>query len=175
MGALATAQPADADEAGAGLYGLVDAVAQRLQTADPVAAAKWVNGGSITDPARAEQVLAVVGADAESTGVPGDFARRVFSDQINANEAVQYSRFAGWKLDPATAPDWAPQLSASRQIIDELNGRIVSGIAEQLPVLRSADCPVLLESARAGVAGTRQLDDLYRRALDSATRSYCAD
>ena len=171
LAALVTAAPASAERSS--LYDLVDAAAQRLQTADPVAAAKWVNGGPITDRARAEQVLATIASESESAGIPSDFARRVFTDQINANEAIQYTRFAGWKLDPATAPGWAPDLSASRQTIDALNEQIVSGIAEQLPLLRSDDCPVLLESARAGVAGTRQLDDLYRRALDSATISYC--
>lgn len=168
-----TAAPVSADNTDTGLYDLVDAAAQRLQTADPVAAAKWVNGGAVTDPVRVQQVLEAVGAQAESAGLPTDFARQVFTDQINANEAIQYSRFAGWKLDPSVAPAWAPQLSESRQAIDALNGQIVSGMAQQLPVLRSADCPVLLESARTGVAGARQLDDLYRRALDAATRSYC--
>ena len=170
---MLTATPARADDTDAGLRDLIDAVAQRLQTADPVSAAKWVDGGSITDRARAEQVLAAIETEAESAGLPSEFARRVFTDQINANEAIQYSRFAGWKLDPATAPAWAPPLSATRQTIDALNGQIVDGIAVELPVLRSADCPPLLDAARASVAGARQLDDLYRRALDAATRSYC--
>ena len=171
MAALLTAAPASAEETD--LYDLVDAAAQRLQTADPVAASKWVTGGSITDRARAEQVLAAVGMDAEAADIPVDFVRRVFADQIDANEAIQYSRFAGWKLNPQTAPAWAPELSTSRQTIDAFNNEIVSELAAQLPVLRSAACPALLGSAREVVAGTRQLDDLYRRALDSATRSYC--
>ena len=172
--ALLTPTPAAAaDEIDPGLYDLVDAVAQRLQTADPVAAAKWINGGSITDPVRAEQVLVAISAEAESRGVPVDFVRQVFIDQIDANESIQYTRFAQWKLDPAAAPAWAPPLSASRETIDALNRRIVGGIAEQFPVLQAVDCPLPLESARAGVAAARHLDDLYRRALDVATRSYC--
>ena len=42
------------------LNDLVDAAAQRLQTADPVAASKWLSGGPITDPARVRQVLDMV-------------------------------------------------------------------------------------------------------------------
>lgn len=174
---LITAAPAAADDSvvdDGGIYDLVDATAQRLHTADPVAAAKWLNGGPITDPARAEQVLVAISAEAESSGVPGDFARRLFTDQINANEAIQYSRFAGWKLEPAMAPAWAPALADSRASIDRLNELIISEIAQQLPALMSADCPTRLDSARVDVAAGRQLDDLYRRALEAATRSYCA-
>lgn len=39
------------------MFPLVDAAAQRLQTADPVAASKWLNGGEITDAARVQQVI----------------------------------------------------------------------------------------------------------------------
>jgi chorismate mutase len=46
------------------LYDLIDAAIQRLLTADPVAATKWLNGGPITDPARVRQVLDAVSADA---------------------------------------------------------------------------------------------------------------
>ena len=155
------------------LYELVDAAAQRLQTADPVAASKWLNGGPINDPARVQQVLAAVSADAQSTGVSTDYVTRVFTDQIDATEAIQYSRFSWWKLDPAAAPSSAPDLSASRQTIDGLNHRMVTEIAGQWPVLRSAACPVTLAAAKSAVAVSRGLDPLYVQALDAATRSYC--
>jgi chorismate mutase len=67
-----------------------------LQTADPVAASKWLT--------------------------------------------IQYSRFAGWKFDPATAPTSAPDLSASRSVIDGLNHRMVNEIAAQWPLLQSPAC-----------------------------------
>jgi chorismate mutase len=155
------------------LYELVDAAVARLQTADPVAANKWLGGGPITDPARVQQVLAAVSADAEKSGVPSDYVTTLFVDQINATEAIQYSRFSWWKLDPAGAPRWAPDLAASRALIDGLNQRMVTEIAEQWPVLRSPDCASSLGAAKAAVAAQRQLDPLYREALDAATRSYC--
>ena len=156
------------------LYDLVDAAAQRLQTADPVAAVKWLRGGSINDPARVQQVLAAVSADAESAGVPSNYVTTVFTDQIDATEAIQYSRFSWWKLDPAAAPTSAPDLSASRAQIDGLNHRMVSQIAEQWPVLHSPDCQGSLDSAKSAVEDNRQFDPLYRQALDAATRSYCS-
>lgn len=111
--------------------------------------------------------------DAQSSGVPTDYVTALFTDQINATEAVQYSRFSWWKLDPAAGPTAAPDLAASRAQIDRLNRRMVGEIAEQWPVLQSADCPAALDTAKSAVIGARGLDPLYRQALDAATRSYC--
>ena len=157
------------------LYPLIDAAAQRLQTADPVAASKWLTGGSITDPARVQQVLTAVAGQAESAGVPADYVTTAFTDQINATEAIQYNRFSWWKFDPASAPDAAPDLSDSRALIDGLNKQMVAEMARQWPILRSAQCPAQLEAARAEVAAARNFDPLYRQALTVATHSYCED
>ena len=54
------------------LLDLVDAATQRLQTAEPVAATKWLTDGSIEDPQRVDQVLAAVSADATGRGVDPD-------------------------------------------------------------------------------------------------------
>lgn len=158
---------------GDGLYELVDAATQRLQTADAVAASKWINGGPITDPVRAQQVLAAVAHDAQSAGVSPDYVTALFTDQINASEAIQYNRFSWWKLDAAAAPVTAPDLAGSRAQIDGLNRRMVGEIAEQWPALQSPDCAARLAGAKSAVAGARGLDPLYRQALDTATRSYC--
>ncbi len=144
-----------------------------MQTADPVAASKWLAGGPINDPARVQQVLAAVSSDAQSAGVPTDYVTRVFSDQIDATEAIQYSRFSWWKLDPAAAPVSAPDLSASRQTIDGLNHRMVTEIADEWALLHSPACPATLAAVKAAVALNRGLDMLYVQALDAATRSYC--
>lgn len=170
--ALVTASPATA-EPGDPLYPLVDAAAERLQTADPVAASKWLTGAAISDPARVGQVLDAVTAQAEPTGLPAGFVTAVFTDQIDATEAIQYSRFSVWKFDPAAAPASAPDLAASRALIDTLNQRMVSQMAGQWALLRSAQCPAELDRARTEVARDRALDPLYQQALTAATRSYC--
>lgn len=170
---VATAEPEAADFTAEPLLALIDAAAQRLQTADPVAASKWLTGGSVTDPARVQQVLAAVAGAAESAGVPADYVTTAFTDQINATEAIQYSRFSWWKFDPAAAPLDAPDLSSSRALIDDLNGRMVTEMARQWAVLRSAECPTRLAAAKSGIEESRQFDALYRQALDAATRSYC--
>jgi chorismate mutase len=168
-----TTAPARGDDANP-LLELVDAAAQRLQTAEPVAASKWMTGGSIEDPQRVDQVLAAVSADATGRGVGVDYVRRLFSDQIDATESIEYTRFAQWKLDPKSAPGVAPDLAASRAIIDRLNTEMVEQVALQWSVLRSPDCTGTLDDAKSAVAGARALDPLYQQALAFSTHSYCA-
>jgi len=154
-------------------YQLVDAAAQRLATADPVAATKWINGGPITDPARANQVLDSVAADATAHGIEPEYVRTVFTDQIAANEGIQYTRFGQWKFDPGTAPTSAPDLAESRTQINGLNKILVDEIALHWNSLHSQGCGKDLADATGAVVAARQLDGLYQQALTSATRAYC--
>jgi len=167
-----TTAPARGDEANP-LFDLVDAATQRLQTAEPVSASKWKTGGSIEDPQRVDQVLAAVSADATGKGIDVDYVRQIFTDQIHATEAIEYSRFAQWKLDPGSAPSLAPDLSSSRTTIDRLNAEMVEQLAMHWPVLHSSDCTGTLADARAAVTGARALEPLYQQALDFSTHSYC--
>lgn len=155
------------------LYRLVDASAARLQTADPVAAFKWVNGGSIEDAPRVQQVLDAVAADAGGHGLDPQPVREAFEEQIHATEGIEYTRFGQWKLDPGAAPTTAPDLSTSRAAIDGYNRQMVDEFALQRDSLHGPDCEASLESARTAVAADRGLDALYVDALRFATHSYC--
>jgi chorismate mutase len=172
LAVMPTTAPALGDDANP-LLELVDAATQRLQTAEPVAASKWNTGGSIEDPQRVEQVLGAVSADATGRDVDADYVRRIFTDQIDATEAIEYTRFAQWKLDPASAPGVAPDLAASRAIIDRLNGEMVEQVALQWSVLHSPECSGTLDDAKTAIANSRMLDPLYQQALAFSTRSYC--
>jgi chorismate mutase len=154
-------------------YNLVDTAAQRLATADPVAASKWLNGGPITDRQRADQVLDAVTADATGRGIDPQYVRTVFTDQIDATEGVEYTRFGQWKLGESAAPTTAPDLSASRAQIDGYNSAMVEEIALHWNSLHSQGCGQDLADAATAVVAARQLDELYRQALASATHSYC--
>lgn len=156
------------------LFRLVDTAVQRLQTADPVAAVKWISGGSIEDPARVEQVLNAVGAQATASGADPAFVRQVFTDQIHATEGIEYLRFSQWKFDPATAPTTAPDLSESRTAIDGFNRTMVAELASQQGVLRGPGCAAAVDMARTQVTMNRQLDQLYQQALVAATKNYCS-
>ncbi|OBG85836.1 chorismate mutase [Mycobacterium sp. E802] len=170
--AVLCAVPARA-EGSSPLQPLVDAAAQRLQTADPVAANKFRTGGPIEDVLREQQVIDATRAQAGARNLDQDYVGAVFRDQIDATVAVEHGLFARWKLDPSAAPVSAPDLGASRSTIDALNHTIVDEIANQWPALHSPSCPADRATAVEAVATARELDPLYRQALDYATRSYC--
>ncbi len=153
---------------------LVDAAAARLQVAEPVAAFKWRTHGSVEDPTRVEQQLTALRADATAKRIDADYVAQVFGDQIHATEAIEYSRFADWKLNPSEAPAAAPDLSASRSTIDALNQTMLSQMALNWDLLHSPACAGTLDAASKDAVGARRLDDLYQRALSLATRSYCS-
>jgi chorismate mutase len=157
---------------------LVDAAAQRLQVAEPVAAFKWSAHLAIEDPGRVQQELTKLRAAASTQHLDPDYVARVFKDQINATEAIEYSRFADWKFDAATnvpsVPAAQPDLSASRAQIDALNQTMLTQMVLNWDLLHSPSCAAQLNGARSDVIRARQLDNLYQQALSSATRSYCA-
>ncbi|VEG57816.1 chorismate mutase [Mycolicibacterium aurum] len=155
------------------LADLVDASVRRLQVAEPIAANKFHTGGLIEDPAREQQVLDAVSAEATTLQLDPAYVTAAFRDQIDATVAIEYTRLAQWKFDPAVAPADAPDLASSRGIIDALNREMVTLMADEWGKLHSPACPAELEQAKATVAQQRALDPLYRQAVDFATRSYC--
>ncbi|OMC56319.1 chorismate mutase [Mycobacterium sp. IS-836] len=159
--------------ADSGLTELVDAAAQRLQLAEPVAAVKWRTHGAIEDPDRVERELAKVGAEATARHVDPAYVTQVFRDQIHATEAIEYSRFAAWKLDPASVPADPPDLPTLRSAIDALNQTMLTQIAANWGLLHSPACAPQLDAASGGVIWARQLDGVDRQALSLATSSYC--
>lgn len=173
LAAAVTATQARADSAGP-LTELVDAAAQRLQIAEPVAAFKWNTHGAIEDPGRVQQELTAMSADAAGRRIDPDYVARVFGDQINATEAIEYSKFAEWKFTPSSAPAGSPDLAASRSAIDGFNQTMLTQIAANWDLLRSPQCAAQLDAARGGVERNRHLDSLYQRALVTATQSYCS-
>ncbi|WP_246397971.1 chorismate mutase [Mycobacterium vicinigordonae] len=170
--ATVAAPPARA-EPGGPLLPLVDAAAQRLQIAEPVAAFKWNTHGAVEDPARVEHELATLRQEAASEQIDPDYVAAAFADQISATEAIEYTRFAAWKFMPASAPPPPADLATSRAAIDDLNTKILSHISLNWSLLHSPACATELALASMLVMQQRHFDDLYRRALTAATRSYC--
>lgn len=152
---------------------LVDDATQRLQTADPVAASKYVTGGAVDDPAREQQVLDSVTGAAVAKHVDAGFVHDVFRDQIDATDSLEHSRFAAWKIDPGSAPKAAPDLSSSRDTIDKLNEAMVEDIADQWNTLHASTCRTDLDDATSAVVTMRHLDALYQQALSYAVHRYC--
>lgn len=161
---------ADADNA---LRDLVDAAAQRLQVADPVAAFKWHNGVAVEDPSRVGLELGTLSDQATAAGVDPEYVIGVMHDQIDATESLEYSRFAQWKVDPGSVPTAPADLSALRAAIDDLNNVMLAQIERRWAVLHSSGCAAQLDDALGQVSNARRLDGLYQQALRFATRAYC--
>lgn len=163
---------ATADDSGA-LTKLVDDAAQRLQTADPVAASKYLTGGAVDDPAREQAVIESVTAEADAKNIDSNFVRDVFRNQIDATDSLEHSRFAQWKIKPEAAPKMAPDLSSSRDAINTLNDAMVQDIGAQWNALHGRSCPVELDKAKVAAVTRLHLDPLYQSALDYAVHGYC--
>ncbi|WP_082939783.1 chorismate mutase [Mycobacterium sp. 852014-50255_SCH5639931] len=170
--AILAASPARADDASP-LAELVDAAAQRLQIAEPVAAFKWTTHGAVEDHGRVQQELAKMAAQASARRIDPDYVTRLFGDQIRATEGIEYGRFADWKLNPDAAPAESTDLSASRSAIDDLNQTMLNQVVANWDLLHSTACPAQLGLAASGAIRARGLDTLYQRALALATQSYC--
>jgi chorismate mutase len=155
------------------LTALVDATAQRLQIAESVAAFKWSTQAAIEDPNREQQELAGLREDAAAQHLDPDYVARVFGDQFNAMDAIEYSRFADWKLNPADVPAAPADLSASRAAIDGLNNKIFSQIVLNWSLLGSPGCARQLKDASSETVRAHRFDTLYQQALSRATGSFC--
>jgi chorismate mutase len=169
---MQTAAPARADTTSP-LAALADAIAQRLQIAESVAAFKWSMQAAVEDPNREQQELAGLREDAAAQQLDPDYVVRVFGDQFNAMDAIEYSRFADWKLNPADVPAAPADLSASRAAIDGLNNKILSQIVLNGSLLGSPGCARQLKDASTETIRVHRFGDLYQQALSRATGSFC--
>ncbi|ORA36002.1 chorismate mutase [Mycobacterium aquaticum] len=155
------------------LLPLIDAAAQRLQTADAVAAYKYRTGGAVDDPKREQQVIDAVTAAAAAAHIDPGYVGSIFRNQIDATSSVEYTRFAQWKIDPGAVPASAPDLSETRTTIDRLNQTMVREMAAQWDDLHSPSCAVDRDAALSAVTASRALDPVYQSALAYATHTYC--
>jgi chorismate mutase len=155
------------------LIPLVDSAAQRLQSADPVAAYKYRTGGAIDDPKREQQVIEAVTAAAAANHIDPAYVGNIFRNQIDATTSVEYTRFAQWKIDPGAVPATAPDLAETRTTIDRLNQTMVREMAAQWDDLHSPTCAADRDVAVAAVTASRVLDPVYQSALTYATHAYC--
>ncbi|KUL58582.1 chorismate mutase [Streptomyces sp. NRRL S-1521] len=166
----AAARPSGAHERLRPLAGLS---AQRLATADLVAAAKYGAGGPIDDPAREKVVLDTVARQAREAGADPAATVRIFRDQIEASKLVQRELFRRWDADPGQAPDERPDLAEVREEINRINGELVRGIAASERARTSPRCGGALTVAAVRVRHDARLDALHSVGLGRALRSVC--
>ncbi|MFK0294724.1 chorismate mutase [Streptomyces sp. NPDC090442] len=153
---------------------LVRFAAQRLLTADQVAASKWLSGAPIEDPDRERQVLEAMDAEAVRLGIDRATVQRVFRDQIEANKYVQHALHDRWSAHPAEAPSTAPDLGVVREEINRLNAALLLAIRDAEPRLAGPHCVLYRKHARAAVARELRLDRVHSEGLRRALADLCA-
>ncbi len=147
--------------------------AERLATADLVAAAKWGTDSPIDDPAREQQVLDSVAALAEQAGGDPDEARRIFRDQIEANKTVQRALFRRWTAHPEQAPTTKPDLNQVRQTINRINTDLVGELTSTTSERTAPTCRPELAFAVVQVHHEQHPDALHTGALVRSLASVC--
>lgn len=147
--------------------------AERVLTADQVAASKWVSGRPIEDPARERQVLADMDVRARELGVDRATAQRIFEDQIEASKIVQRRLHDRWSANPQEAPTEAPDLTRVRDRINRINAEMLAATREAQPLLAAPECPAARDKARARVAKDMRLEPPYRQGLHRALERLC--
>ena len=156
------------------LYRLVDTAAQRLATADPVAAFKWINGGR---------------HHRSATRRPGHGCGRQRRHRPRHRRAVRAQPSSPTRSMPPRQSSTRASLSGSstrlprrrRRPTCPSRARRSTGSTRRWSTrlrCNGIHCtgrhvPPTCEEASDAVATDRQLDRLYRQALSSATRSYC--
>jgi chorismate mutase len=176
LGCSATAPPT-ADRAGNGhsLLALTDVAAQRVLLADSVAAAKWGTAAPTNDPVREQTVLDAVAAEATQLGVDPVFAREVFTDQIEANKAVQNGLYSQWRAHPDRAPTTRPDLGQVRPILDHITDQLLVDLKVTAQIRTDPSCANQLTATRHRVEHARHFDPLHKGALIRALSSLCRE
>ncbi|WP_067567242.1 chorismate mutase [Nocardia acidivorans] len=156
---------------------LTDLLADRLDTADTVAAAKWATAsrdGSepvIDDPTREAQIGDAMAELGTTHDLPEPWVRQVFQSQIEASKLIQRGLVLQWHYNPAPPP--AMDLPTIRPIIDHLNTEIITEMADTQATLASPDCPTQLLGSVATTISTHHSDPLHQAALVRAAIPLC--
>lgn len=161
-----------------GLDSLVVLSAERLETAETVAAAKWHTGAPVDDPAREEEVLDSAREEAARSATDPERAAAVVRDQIEAHKTVQHALHARWTALPGQAPTEEPDLGEVRPELDRITSGLVRELAAAEHERTRADCPGHL--ARSADRDTRERgsdgaapDPLHTVALIRSLASVC--
>lgn len=163
-----------AQAAPAPLPALLDAMAQRLTLADGVARSKHDSGKPVLDEARERQVLQDVAQAAPGAAVSPAAAQAFFAAQMEANKLVQYDLLQAWRRHEQLLPARTTDLAALRTRLNDLQARLLGGLAATSELRAAADCPAELDRALTAHVAASRPDDLHRLALVRALGDFCA-
>ncbi|MDE3723568.1 chorismate mutase [Nocardiopsis sp. N85] len=173
-GASVYAAPPTGPPVETALAPVVELSADRLATAELMAAAKWHSGDPVEAPEREETVLAQ--AERSALDLDGDpaAALTVMRDQIEANKVIQRGRHAQWYAHPEQSPEGAPDPTGVRAELDRITPALVGALTEAGAGLSAPDCEAGLDRNVRRVAAERGLDRRGRAALRMALSSVCS-
>jgi chorismate mutase len=100
-------------------------------------------------------------------------SQAVFTDQIEANKAVQYGLYSWWRAHPDQAPTNRPDLAQVRPILDRITDQLLAELKATQQLRAEPSCAAQLTEARHHVEHTRHLDPLHDDALARALSSIC--
>ncbi|KTR38521.1 hypothetical protein NS263_13125 [Curtobacterium oceanosedimentum] len=164
----ASPEPGTAEAARA----VVALVAERLDTAPEVAAAKYHSGQPVEDAARERTVLDAARTAAERDHVDPDWVEAVFADQIEASKQAQTTLLDEWSRHPDRAPAEAPDLTTTvRPTLDRITTELVSGLARLQDV---RDDPSCTRDLRRAARAVHVSDAPVQQALPTAIEHLCA-
>ncbi|MFI9650012.1 gamma subclass chorismate mutase AroQ [Streptomyces sp. NPDC052040] len=146
---------------------------ERVNTADLVAASKWISGQPIEDPVREQQVLDSMDAEAVRLGIDRPSVQRIFKDQIEANKLVQSELHERWRSNAGEAPTSAPDLGDVRDEINRINGELLTAIGASQPLLSTPQCSRIRVQAVDAVVRSQHPDDLHIKGLWRALKDLC--
>ncbi|MFF4434663.1 chorismate mutase [Streptomyces sp. NPDC001513] len=153
---------------------IVRLAAERVMTADTVAAAKWGTVQPIDDPSREKTVLDRAASQAAKLGIDRATVQRIFKDQIAANKDVQRALYAQWQEHPAEQPTRRPDLATQvRPVLDRVDNQLLTAIQQAQPLLSRPDCDALIERGKATTVQAMSLDAIHRSGLDQALAHTC--
>jgi chorismate mutase len=157
------------------LHALVELAAQRIMTADTVAAAKWGTDKPIDDPVREKAVLDDALAQAAKLNVNQIIVRRIFEGQISASKVVQRALYARWKASPALRPTRRPDLTTQvRPVLDRIDGQLLTAIGQAQPLLSGdSRCTATLDHEISATARTMRLDPIHQDGLRRSLAGAC--
>lgn len=156
------------------LDAIVVLIAKRLTLAADVAAAKFIGGGQIDDPAREEQILEWVADRIPDDGAGRETEISFFQDQIAANKVIQRGLHSHWRANPRDSPRrWRGLREEIRPRLNVINRHMLLLLPNVacLPPDRLTGVSDQLDATLAASPALRQLGDIRREAARIAVHS----
>lgn len=118
---------------------ILELVSERLRWMPKAAAAKWVSGAPVADPAREQAVLDREAASAEQMGLAPLPVREFFAQQMHLARDLQVQLHGDWRRTGCGPCAEHVELDVLRAQIDQINHELLRAMYVALPAVVRAD------------------------------------